>query len=225
MYQAMIMRQTDAIAYIPRGSRVLLASDQTYPINIDDVKKYSKFFELNTDAEIDNLVDICISEAISNWESETGFLLLDQTLTSFLDKTNLHCIKKMQFLHTNISTIGSISYYPSDWDCITARQTIEEASYLLSEEFLDKPKMITLKEWLDLYPIERNVKIVYRGGFVDNIFTPIDPDIKKALAMQSALNLDMRKGIENCEAHFYQELITATYIKYTTEGEPSISIL
>lgn len=190
----------------------------SYPIDIDDVKAQSFYYKDNPDdtywdAYISNFV---IDKVVKDWETNTKYLLLDQTVNGFvpdLKKINSPTLEiKVDAL--NVRSIESLSYYPEAWDESSVKDDII-SSFISTQEVDRDPigfRLLSSINQLSLFPITNNLELQYKAGFENNDFTAINTDITDALAMQAAMIMDVKNGY--CE-DTYSTLIAQTYEEFT----------
>lgn len=200
--------------------KILTRNITTYPITVDDVKSYSKYFRktslLNTSQ--DAFIAKMIARVIDGWESETGFLLLDQTLkTSLYNQLQIYPNFKGRLTRLNIRSFGDILYHPCTWNTIDAKEVLSTDIYYITPEVNTTPAIFQLKDGvcsLDLYPVYNNLEITLNGGYEDNDFTNMPQDIRDCLIMQCSDIVDVDNDICGCDG-FYSQEVKRIYKKYT----------
>lgn len=191
----------------------------TFPISIDDVKSYAKYFRKGDPLDIsqDAFIDKMITRAVHNWENETGFLLLDQTFnTSLYNQVNIFSNFKASITRLNVRSFGDIYYYPKNWNGLDVKSTLATDTYFFTEESGRTPAIFQLQgtACLSLYPVYNNLELDIVAGYENNDFTNMPQDIKDALAMMTADIIDVDNDICGCDG-FYSQEIHAIYKKFT----------
>lgn len=197
-------------------SEIISRDTSSYPITVAEVKVYSQYCQINpTDTTVDPLIQNVIAEYVDSWEEHTKYLILDQTIKSYIPNLSIvtgDCPLLLNFL--NVRTIENIKYYPSNWNRSDAKTTL--TNFWITPELLKIPRSIRSSELLDLFPVENNLETQIKGGFEDNIFTNLKGEIKQALIYGSAQVFDSSKGI--C-AGTYTSRILQISNKYTLPTE------
>ncbi len=203
------------------NNKIISRDSSSYPITIETVKAKSFYFQNNPEDESQDtyITEVLIPAVVRNWERNTGYLILDTTIQSFVPNIqNINSFKlEIPFSNLNIRSIESIKYYPSCWDEIETKTTMDLADYKISQEILRKPSSFRLSKnscSLCIYPISNNLEANYSGGFLDNDFSTLDQEIKDALNMQAAVAIDTKNGY--CD-DYYSGLIYDAYSKFSKE--------
>lgn len=197
----------------------LTRNKTSYPITVADVKAYLKSSDNTKDAFIETL----IAEVVLNWESETGFLLLDQTFkTSLYNQRAIYQNFKGRLTKLNIRSFGNVLYHPCGWNQADAKEILSTDLYYWMPESGTTPAMFQLKSGvchLELFEVYNNLETTITGGYALNNFTNIPQDIVNCLAMQcaelfEARLVDPRITVCSCKG-FYSYQVDRIYQKYT----------
>ena len=200
--------------------KTLTRDDSTLPITVDDVKAYSQYFNYGelVDISLDTHILRRIKNVITNWESETGFLIYDQTFkTSLYNQVNLFQGFKARLTRLNVRAFGDILYYPENWNNTDAKSTLSTDNYYFIPERDTDPAVFQLKEdicYINLYPVYNNLEITITAGYEANDFTNMPQDIKDCLAMSVADIIDVERQICGCDGMNALE-VQRIYRKYT----------
>lgn len=199
-----------------------------YPITLSEVKLYSFYFKDNgADVTQDSYIEnVLIPKIVRNWEDDTKYLILDQTVKTFvpdLQRINSPDLE-MPLNALNVREIDHVKYYPSNWDEEDAKTELTEDEYFFTDELNRTPKSLRIKKEtgaISLYPMTNNLEVQFKGGFAGNSFASLNPEIKQALLMQVALAIDVKNGY--CD-DFYSDAIKEVYAKNSIQ-EDLISII
>jgi hypothetical protein len=200
--------------------KILTRNTTAYPISINDVKAYSKYFRKTTqsDTHQDAFITKIIERTVDNWEAETRFLLLDQTFkTSLWSQKAIYLNFKGRLTRLNVREFGDVLYHPCHWDQVTPKEILDTDFYHFTPESGTTPAIFQLKEGacdLLLYPVLNNLEITVIGGYPLNNFTDMPKEIKEALAMQCSDIVDADNDICDCMG-FYTHEVKRIYRKYT----------
>jgi hypothetical protein len=202
------------------GNVTRLSYNQTsYPITLADVKLYSKWFDINsTDTSIDTWIEsFVIPKAVEQFESSSGYLILDQTFQATIRSLQSPIYQTFQagLIHLNVRSVDGVLYYPCDWEGVDARTTLDTEGYFFIAEQGNAPYTFNLKScYLSFYEIQNNIQTSYAGGFEENDFTSLPIDILEALKMYAADLVDIRKNMCDCSG-FHDGWIAQTVQKYS----------
>lgn len=198
--------------------KTLTRNITSYPVTVADVKAYSEYYSKSSDNTKDAFIEKLIAQAVLNWESETGFLLLDQTFkTSLYNQRAIYQNFKGRLTKLNIRSFGNILYHPCNWNQADAKEILSTDLYYWTPESGTTPAMFQLKSGvchLELFEVYNNLETTITGGYALNNFTNIPQDIVTCLAMQCAELFDARNGVCGCEG-FYSDEVSRIYQKYT----------
>ena len=190
--------------------------DKSYPVILADIKRASQFFQANpTETKYDDTIEQdIIPTAVSNWEDETSFILLDTIRTA----TVYHLQQTYkgyppQLTKLNVREVVTLKYLPYDWDYLSAKTIIDATNYIIGQEVLTDPRRLYFQTALSLFPIENNLEVTFKAGYEENDFTNLPYEIQKALLLQCANNFDANRGY-GCDSKdkYY---IMEVYNKYT----------
>ena len=205
------------------NNKTITIDRSSFPILLADIKAMSFYFKSNpTDTTQDDFIeDFIIPKIIFDWEKNTRYLLLDQTIKSFVP--NIQYINSSTFelplSALNVRVIGDVKSYPCDWNQTDAKTILDVSNYYFTEEVSTDPKKFKIKKGcldLRLYPVTNNLEVEFEAGFEDNDFSTMDQEIKDCLSMQGAIAIDVKNGF--CDS-YYSELIEEIYTKYTIKKE------
>jgi len=200
-------------------SKTISRNTSSYPIILSQVKARSEYFRLNpADNSFDSYIEsIIIPKVIYDWENLTKYLLLDRTMQSFVP--NLKSIRTEQINillpYLNIREFTNVKYYPESWDYSAAKTTVDGSYYFFVPEAKNQPHKLNIKEKylpFELFAMENNLEINYKGGFEDNDFNDLNESIVDALACQAAMIIDSRNGL--CQ-DFFSDIIKEVYADYS----------
>jgi hypothetical protein len=192
----------------------------SYPITVDDVKAYSKYFRKTdpSDTSQDAFISKMIARVVDGWEAETGFLLLDQTFkTSLYNQEYIYHHFIGRFTRLNLRSFGDFLYHPRDWNETDAKIILSSDNYIIHSELNTTPAMFQLSsdnQYLSLYPAYNNLETEVVGGYDSNDFSSMPQEIKDALAMQVSDIIDADNDICGCDG-FYSQEVKRIYCKYT----------
>lgn len=190
----------------------------SYPITIDDVKAYSKYFRKNnpTDTTQDTFIQQMIVRAVSDWEAETGFALLDQTLKIALyNIIYLNSNLKARITRLNVRSVEDVLYHPTTWNQSDSKVVLDQDRYTISPELGTMPQIFQLNDCtLSLYKIYNNLETNIVCGYENNDFTNLPQDIKECLIMQVSDIIDIDNDICDCQG-FYGGEVQRIYKQYT----------
>lgn len=209
--------------FIFSKKQTISRNTNSYPISLSDVKDKSFYFSENaSDSSQDDYINnIVIPNVILNWEKETKYLILDQTIKAFvpslqyINSQNL----EIELNSLNIRELSDIIYYPENWNESDAKTTLTSSYYISTSEIDTTPIKIRMKKAytpLILFPISNNLQIQYSAGFESNDFTELSNEIKDCLAMQASVIIDAKNGY--CE-DFYSNIIYETYNDYSIDKQ------
>lgn len=195
----------------------------SYPISIADIKDKSEYFKLNpTDTSYDSYINnVVIPMVISDWESDTGYILLDRTVQSFVPNLAHMLTEQLNlgFEHLNIREFTNFKYYPTTWDYSAVKSEIKNTNYFIVPESGRQFALFNIKESyapLEIFQIRNNLECNYKAGFEDNDFTNLDDSVKQALEAQAAMVIDSKTGF--CQ-DFYSTIIAEAYADYSIEKQ------
>jgi hypothetical protein len=196
----------------------------SYPVSLADVKEFCEFYKENpTSTKYDSIINsVWIPRFVEDWENTTGFVLLDTSVKSFVrDILDLPDITSfVSFINLNIREVTAVKYHPTSWDNSAAKTTLDTSKYIISEEIGVYAKTLSIKKDFVpfyIYPIKFNLQAEYTCGYEDNDFTNIPVEIKQAIAMQIAMQIDTSEGLV-CD-EIYAEHISTTYANYTVRKQ------
>ena len=202
------------------GNVKRLSYNQTsYPITLADVKAYSRWFETSpTDTSIDTWIEnFVIPKAVEQFESTSGYLILDQTFQASIRslQSPIYETFQVELIHLNVRSVNDVLYYPCDWNNTDAKTILDTENYYFISEQGNAPYVFNLKScYLSFYEIQNNIQTSYAGGFEDNDFTNLPVDILETLKMYAADIVDIRKNICDCSG-FNDGWISQTINKYS----------
>ena len=198
--------------------KILTRNITSYPVTVADVKGYSKYYRKSGDNTQDAFLEKLIIQTVLNWESETGFLLLDQTFkTSLYNQRAIYQNFKGRLTNLNIRSFGNILYHPCNWNQADAKSILSTDLYYWTPESGTNPAMFQLKSGvchLELFEVYNNLETTITGGYELNNFTTMPQDIMNCLAMQCSDIFDADNEMCGCEG-FYSYEVKRTYQKYT----------
>lgn len=197
--------------------KTLTRNITSYPITVADVKAYSKYYRKSKDDTQDAFIQKLIAQVVLNWESESGFLLLDQTFkTSLYNQRVIYEPFKGGLTRLNIRSFGNILYHPCNWNQTDAKEVLSTDLYYWMPESGTTSAMFQLKSGvchLALFEVYNNLEVTITGGYALNNFTNIPQDITNCLAMQCSDLFDADN--EMCDGGgFYSYEVQRIYQKY-----------
>lgn len=199
--------------------KILNINTSSYPVTLADIKKVSQFYKQNPDdtSQDSYVEDTLIPASVENWEEQTRFLLLDQQIKASIPSIGTILSEKIQLYNTflNVRNTLTFSYYPRRWDHITPKTEIDPADYYINPESLGTSQVYKLfhRPWvpIQLYTVDNNLEIIFNAGYADNDFSTLPKEIKDALAMQVASQIDVLQGY--C-IDLYSKIIAMYYDKF-----------
>lgn len=202
-------------------SDIITRNTNSYPITLSELKAsgYSKFYQLNpTDTSMDSRANEFIAQMVDSWERSTKYLLLDQTIKCYVP--DLARINNNKFYadldYLNVRSIDYVKYYKQDWNNEDAKLTMESSLYYFTNEIVSIPMKFKPKQIIELYPIQNNLEVQIKGGFLNNDFSTLKSEIKKCLLYAVSQAIDVYKDI--C-SKFYDDLINEIESKYSIKKQ------
>lgn len=206
--------------FIFSTKKIISKNQESFPIDLDDIKEFCQFYkEYSDSSKYDSIINnFLIPIFVKDWERTTNFILLDTAIQAFVPNIGSinSVVSNIALNSLNIRTISSIKYYDSSWNQYDSKITLDVSKYLLSDEVYNIPININIKESylpLFLYPKTLNLETNYTCGYANNVFTAMPSEIKNAIAMQVAMQIDAKEGL-NCESE-YLPFIQQIYSEYS----------
>ena len=184
------------------------------PITPAEVRAESQYFKNNRDdTSLDAEINAAILQGVLNWEGETKFLLFDQTFKVFIYNQytfNQNFVARLPVL--NVYELNDVKYYPTDWDYTSPKSTLDTSSYYFTPQVGIDAYKFYCKTNIYTFKMYNNLELNAKGGYENNDFTNIPLEIKNALIMMTADNIDVNNEV--CNTYRHKSEVNRIYGKY-----------